>query len=191
MNLKVKDIISRKYPKFKAAVTLIIDFLFFILGEKELVLVYSKGKSGTTTLAESLKKNGLKRVYQFHNLDEKIIKHRIKSFKKINARIPNSLINGLFLKVTLKYFSKYNKISIITMVRDPIDSLVSSYFQNKKNFYKQMIDKKDILKHLENSTISLDEWFERELICHFNVNPFEKFDTKKGFHAIIFEPNNP
>ena len=184
-----KSYLSRRHPYIKAILLLFLDFTYLATGNKKLILIYSKGKSGTTTLAESLKRNGVKRVYQFHNLDKEVIKKRIGKFKRVNSRIPNSLVNGLFLRIALKYYQKFNEISIITLVRDPIDSLVSSYFQNRANFHKSLFKSEDIKRHLKESDISLDEWFNRELITFFEVNPFERFDVNKGYEIFNIDKN--
>lgn len=185
----LKSYLSKRHPFIKAVLILFLDLTYLATGNKRLILIYSKGKSGTTTLAESLKRNGVKRVYQFHNLDKAIIQERIQKFKKANSRIPSSLINGIFLRIALKYYKGYNEISIITLVRDPIDSLVSSYFQNRQNFYKNSCKPEDIIQYLKESDISLDKWFSRELIAFFDINPFEKFNVRKGYQILIVDSN--
>lgn len=184
-----KAYLSKRFPHLKAFLILFLDFIHLVKGNRKLILIYSKGKSGTTTLAESLKRSGVQRVYQVHNLDKEIIKERIEKFKRVNSRIPNSLVNGLFLRIALKYYQNFNEISIITLVRDPIDSLVSSYFQNRPNFHTSLSKSEDILRQLKKSDLSLDDWFNRELTTFFEINPFEKFDANKGCEIFDIDTN--
>jgi len=140
------------------------------------LLIYQPGKVGSTTLYNSFSKSipivhihWIYRDYRLYFSEE--------GFGRFKALLRN------------------RRVKIITMVREPLSQIVSSFFQTLNRYHTNLLDvsqlsfddvKEDLEHHLELSkSENLFDWFERELERTFEVDIYEfPFDRKKGYTLI-------
>ncbi len=160
------------------------------LPNSPLILVYSKGKTGTTTVFDTIRGAGKNNVFQLHTLNEATISERKLSYRKTKALYPSAFINSLYLKRKLVgIMEAKKKIEIVTVVRDPLAITLSSFFQNKEKHYRRELSSVEILDVLRESEIENGKWFDSELLQQFGFNIFEKdFNKSAGYH--IYENDN-
>lgn len=172
------------------------------------VLIYQFGKVGSSTLRESLRRSPLKRpVYQVHRLSEE----GIGSYREKYAKFPNSrhladcLAIGQTLRDKLAIDGRDDtgtptpKFSVITITRDPIAAMLSTFFQTLDNKRADQFRHADgspdtarILKvihrqfkNFDESTNRICSWFDREIHTTLGIDVFaHPFDTHQGYQVI-------
>lgn len=172
------------------------------------VLIYQFGKVGSSTLRESLRRSPLQRpVYQVHRLS----KEGIGNYQEKYVKFPNSrdladcLAIAQTLRVKLDLEKRHTtdanvpKISVITITRDPIAAMLSSFFQtldNKRaNQFRRIDGTLDVdlilkvihrqFKKFDESTNRICTWFDRELHTTLGIDVFAyPFDPNQGYQVI-------
>ena len=160
-------------------------------------LVYSSGKTGTTTLTVSLKTQMNLPVYHIHRLTSNTVKENLNYFKKNHYKtkfLPDNIIYSFnILKIINKGFD-LKKFKIISAVRDPMQGILSEKFENmfsqkeRINDYKEkeLTEKltKEIQEWLDN-TKKIENWmmwFDQELKLSFGFDVYSReFDKEKGY----------
>lgn len=179
---RVKQAFRRK-PGLMARIYRLNDYYMDQVQGKPLYLVYSSGKSGTTTIFNTLKAYGFKRVYQFHSLDKENLIHLKNRFSRRNLPVPSAITNGLFLNSSLARIKK-RPVKIVTLVREPISQSIASYFQNQDRFGNE-VTTDSMGEAIRSSLINLDDWFTNELLEFFQINVFNSdFTPQKGYSII-------
>ncbi|MGJ5642468.1 putative capsular polysaccharide synthesis family protein [Formosa sp. S-31] len=151
---------------------------------KDIILVYTMGKVGSSTIYKTIKKHGPKAiVFHVHFLSDRYInetdsnRYNYQSNKRLAEKIRN----------TIKAFPRH-RIKIISMVREPFSRDISNIFQNPIDFIgNRSLDDVDVLEliHSYNSKESHSytlNWFDKEFKEYTGVDVYElPFDKQKGF----------
>ena len=152
---------------------------------KEIILVYTLGKVGSSTVAKTIKEVSPDAiVFQPHFLSNHYLTKILpkSNHYEFNIKVARQVNN------TLKIYSN-NKIKIITLVREPIERDISNVFQNPEDFIgnnsllnmtsKELVN---IYKSKENYDYTLN-WFDNEFKQYTKIDLFKKNidNTKKYF----------
>lgn len=156
------------------------------------IIILTPGKTGSSSIYNSLKKQLPNPVFQLHNLSE----NEIEKLKRIHLNsdrksLPLHLIISENLNKRLKKYK--GKLYIVTIVREPISREISSFMQNI-NFIKNSIERNNLSidiemasnilsKSLENNVgDKFEKWFKKEIESSFSINVFMKsFDHSANF----------
>lgn len=128
-------------------------------------LIYSSHKTSTQTLVNTININNFKsfHCHSLWNFTLNSYKHIISNFKNNEVVSDKTFIQGL-----INYKNKNNKkLKIISIIRNPKDRLISSFFQtfssDEINYFK---------KKLENVTISVKTEKELCILYEKFIKPF-------------------
>ena len=152
---------------------------------KEIIIVYTMGKVGSTTIYKTLKKYSPKAiVFHVHFLSDKYINET--DPKRYNYRSNKKLAENI--RNTIKAFPK-NRIKIISLTRDPVSRDISNIFENPINFIgDKSLEDMDVneLIHCYNSKENKHSytlnWFDNEFKAYTGVDVYTlPFDKQKGF----------
>jgi len=164
------------------------SFLFSIFKRNKIdyvIAVYTLGKSGSSSIVNRLqRKFSMFKVYQLHFIDgDYIRKNHSNDFATRNIDRANK-----FLKKHAQ-----DKIKYISLVREPVSREISSFYQNRQLFFKNVLpnDFDAINKLIENNGYDLAlNWFDYELKKHLNFDVYSKpFDKSKGFSIYKIDSN--
>lgn len=159
--------------------------LFF---KKDIVLMYTMGKVGTTTVEATLKENNVHPVIHIHQLN----------FNRENDRSKKTLydLKSYVISIIIKKFKSRKNIKIISAVRDPISRNMSSFFQIINRY-----DEKTYQMGLDNVEELIDSfflqykhdypltWFDKELKEVFDFDIYKhSFEKVKGYS--IYKKDN-
>jgi len=188
--------------------------MYFIMrkhGWKDSILVYTMGKVGSTTVSSSIK-NQMKDVFvhDIHWLNQNNLKADQKFHKKLYRKNRKA---GIKLNICPDYIAKgfylNNQISnttdkpdkeykVITLTRDPVAKVVSSFFQNMKRYHGYEIDKKlDVLDEKtvagELTDLFFDEFIQKNGVTFLDSNPLTWFDEeiKYVFGLDVYQSEFP
>jgi len=164
--------------------------------QNEVILVYQMGKVGSTSIYETLKRNGIL-SYHIHdfNILRRILRQSSVTYKYITLleKVLFTLRDiCIFLprKMFLKRLKKKSKIKIITLVREPIGRNISGLFQVRITRIKKLILSRDI-KLIEKKFYEDFPhfyplvWFDDELKSIFGIDIYKyNFDKEKGYQII-------
>jgi hypothetical protein len=157
---------------------------------KELVLIYTIGKVGSSSVYDSLRKNKkfVLPVFHIHSLEPSRILEQKEYYKNSErGSVPFHLIQSSILSELLSNYS--GKIYVISLIREPLNRELSSLFQDSFNFTSSsnLIDS-DMDSVIENKLQALlkslpeDEWFSNELEKVFGFDIYKMpFDIDKGY----------
>lgn len=164
--------------------------LFWINDKKPLVVILTIGKVGSSSVYFSIKKQFTSRIFHIHYISEKGVEESWSEHKNSHRdSVPLHLINSRILQRKLKKYK--GKVYIITVVREPIQRKISSFFQNldkfrtlsglrienTDKFFKVVND--GYIKNLWNEE---DNWIKNELVETFNFEVYQTSEVKtKGF----------
>jgi hypothetical protein len=161
---------------------------------KEIVLIYTIGKVGSSSVYDSLRKNkkfGLP-VFHVHSLAASRITEQKEYYRNSErGSIPFHLIQSSVLSELLANYT--GKIYIISLVREPLNRELSSLFQDSFNFSSSInLIESDMESVIENKLQALlknlpeDEWFSNELEKVFGFNIYKMpFDINKGYQIEV------
>jgi len=160
-------------------------FIFYVknisIRKNKITLVYSRGKTGTTTVYNSLL-NHCSKIFQIHTLNKKIIDERLRKLKELKSPYPSSIIGSKYLSSRI---GSFDSVNIITVVRDPISIEISSYFQNKVKFDFSFKSQDELINYLRNRNFEDGTWFDNEIKEVIGIDVFNKeFDKKTGYSVI-------
>lgn len=158
-----------------------------------LILVYSNGKSATTSLTRTLNAFNENNVLKVHTLNTGKIDDRIKHRAELNQSLPAPLRNSIFLLSNHKLLSNAR---IITVLRDPLASSLSSFFENLKSKHPQAYsdairsgDTRQLRDIYSTSYESIEEgylsWLDDETGTVFGLDVYSHdFPKEKGYQII-------
>lgn len=159
------------------------------------VLVYQMGKVGSKSVYNTLKPYDLPgSLHHVHLLSQKKLDRSLDQHLKNNIKPTVQLLQSIAVRSFIDS-NPGNKIFIITMVREPISQLVSSFFQNLNNDaadeIRQQPEKKfselqSIVRHqleqYDPRTAWNCNWFESEFKPATNIDIYEtEFANEDGF----------
>jgi hypothetical protein len=173
------------------------------LSEDNFVLVYQMGKVGSSSIEHSLNLNNIpsyhihtfddhEEFYMYHNT------HDVKKFFEPTKRLAYRLV----LKHRKHLLQKRESLKIITLVRDPVATVLSRFFQDlhiqfiegKKNesIHNDMNETYLHLEYCFDNHINksyFSNWFDNELNRNFNIDIFKQ-ETDKSQPSFRFSNNN-
>ena len=163
-----------------------------LLLHKDIILVYTMGKVGSTSIYYSLKKIFKGRVLFIHRMIKENIDAYNEAFIRKNLKPHRSKMG----EMTLGYLPSKKK-RIITLVREPIGRNISDFFQDLKvymddhNKIENYDDKIIRNQFLNNYPQELPlNWFTDEFQKTTKINIYEHpFDIQKKF-TVIFSPRS-
>lgn len=182
-------------------------YQFDKLRGKTPLFVYSMGKVGSTTIANSLNILELERemkIYQPHFLSPKGISLLYQLHEngyggpdKFTSRVNNSLaVNRVVGKQVRKGSPRDMKFKVVTLVRDPVATNISGFFhqycwwpsdlqrrcrEEPASCLEDLIDR--FFSHYPHNVPI--EWFDMELAPVFGVDVFsERFPKEKGYQIL-------
>ncbi len=156
---------------------------------RDLVLIYSPPKVGSTTLVSSIRISASDKFYVMHAHEDVIFKATIAENRDIKFK--QILNNNTYFSTK---FQRPRKIYVIDIYRNPIERKISEFFQkisiehfnnSLENIAKYDIDRvtkrfNDIFPYISNE----DFYFSR-----FNIKKeYEKFDFENGY--LLYEKDN-
>lgn len=152
--------------------------------KKEVVLVYTPGKVGSSTVLETLMYNfPYNKIYQAHYLNDEYIRVMSKYGMARQKKINTILKNGNF-----------DRLKIITLLRDPIAQSMSELFQNINKYHPVhevlKMDYKSLLHEYNNMPktyrwFDTEEWFDMEFKEKTRIDVYKyPFDKKQGYQII-------
>jgi hypothetical protein len=143
------------------------------------------GKVGSDSIYNTLKECGMRNIYHVHYLYPETIDNLIKTRRNKISLFP---ILGYFAYNQL--IKKKKRITIISLVREPIMRNVSAYFQNIIKFEGEDFDRLSVDQLIESffskykHNIPLD-WFDTEFKVSTGVDIYKfPFNKKKGYQII-------
>ncbi|MCH7680600.1 hypothetical protein IID10_14755 [candidate division KSB1 bacterium] len=185
------------YPKF-----LIFRLRVLFWMRKDSILVYQMAKVGSSTVVASLKAspfNGF--ICHTHFLSEKGVQFLTNSFEKTYdsldecpIELRQHLLESYFLsKKVGKVSSRPQKYKVVTLVRDPIATNISGFFQNADLWLPELkeqrqLDSMEIKQLIERFFEEYPHevpltWFDSELKRVFDIDVFaSEFPKSKGYH---------
>jgi hypothetical protein len=174
------------------SVLLFRPFYFYAIpnAQPEPVLVYTMGKVGTTSVEAALVRSGFPFVFNFHRMND--------------FRVPpvddKELLKVYRRQVWLKRWSypwilEKKPVKVITMVRDPIERLLSLYMYNYESFTGKRPDAAQIGNLLHDfykvfeveyaHSLVPGEFFADEIQKHLCIDVFKtSFPVEKGWQVI-------
>lgn len=169
------------------------------LSKKDKIIIYQMGKVGSTTIWRSLESSNLDvPIYHIHNLSPDIINKRVE-YGKVNFLkrrfIYHEFIQAEYLRHEIDKERINRSWRVVTLARDPIAQMVSSFFQKLETEIPLGLDYREKIK-----TVGKDSTLE-ELIERFHTSyvynpdwehPFEWFNHELRDNLgidILMEPS--
>jgi len=163
--------------------------------KKSPIIVLTPGKVGSSSIYKTLKNKTKHPVYHIHRYSpggiEKMTKIFLDSQRKSK---PLHLIISKLLRKKLKNYN--NDVFLITIVREPISRIISSFFQNTE-MYKNEVEGKKMEIDLQKSKALLleifqtdicaivEDWFDKEIKGNFNIDVFaSEYDIAKKYDIL-------
>jgi hypothetical protein len=165
--------------------------------QSRIILVYSIGKVGSSTVYANLKrsKKVTEPVFHIHVLNPERLDTQKKYYKNSKrSSIPYHLIQSEALIVALADYK--GEIFVITLIREPISRELSSLYQDSFNFSTDFDLANEAMQSaisakMENIFVKLPEveWFNKEIKYVFDIDILEEpFECEKGHR--IYEKDN-
>jgi hypothetical protein len=164
-----------------------------IVSEKEILIVLSIGKVGSSSLYASLKKiKPFALILHLHTLTEAgIQKQRNYYLNSHRKSVPFHLIQSQAFLECMPLIQ--HKIKLITLIREPISRELSSIFQDTFNFSRSKKLDNHLFRNIINDKVKLlmqrlpeETWFEEEIYNNFQINVFDRvFNSEKGFVSYV------
>jgi len=168
-------------------------YLVLKLTGARLILVYSNGKSASTSLTKTLKIFKESNVLKVHTLNKKKIDDGIKNRIALNLSLHTPLRNGIFLG---RHHDLMSAAYTITVLRDPLASSLSSFFENLKGkhprVYKKCINSGNIQHLIDIYRVNYESiekgylsWLDDEIDTVFELDLYShNFPKEKGYQII-------
>lgn len=152
------------------------------LGKKGKIVVYQMGKVGSTTIWRSLESSSLDvPVYHIHNLSPGVIDRRVE-YGKVNFSkrrfIYHEFIQSEYLRRELDRGQIDRSWYVVTLARDPIAQMISSFFQKLTEIPLGLDYREEIKRAGKDNTLNkLIERFHTSYVYNRDwEHPFEWFD---------------
>tara|TARA_A100001015_G_scaffold119118_1_gene132123 strand:- start:1180 stop:2061 length:882 start_codon:yes stop_codon:yes gene_type:complete len=196
----VTSFLIRKFKiNFSRHFLLLIKFFEFLRigyifkNNNNIVLVYSIGKVGSSSIYNSIKFSKIIKypVFHVHSLNPERINEQKKYYQNSKRKsIPHHLIQSYYIAKNLVDYK--GTLHVFSLIREPISREISSIFQDSFNFTNSAFLNKNsidlvVINKIQKLIKNLpeNEWFERELNKVFGINIFNHdFDLKKGFFIL-------
>jgi hypothetical protein len=167
----------------------------------QFVLVYQPGKVGSTSIAGALEKYSGLSSWQLHNVYPQMVQKFIDKLSTKKCKPPHCMYHGQVVYTSLVQDSR-QPLSIITLVRDPFERNLSSFFEAIQFYYPQwqMLSLDDITHIMQTFTDKFDhedlfDWFDDEFkpaldldIYSFNFDAStltSRFDSPDGRIRVL------
>ncbi|OUS01645.1 hypothetical protein A9Q86_07705 [Flavobacteriales bacterium 33_180_T64] len=198
VKVKLRRFIARN---FSTLIEYIYKLKFLNINfDQEPILIITPGKVGSSSIYETIKGKLKNHVYHIHQFSEDSINNAIsRNLKSDRKSRPLHLIISKLLRKKIEAYK--GDIFIITIVREPISRLISSFFQNTE-VYKSQIEDRNLEINSKRSIEliynefdksfceEVEQWFDSEIKNNFGIDVFsDKFDYKKKY-VIKHHKNN-
>lgn len=160
----------------------LIYFNFFLDLKKDVIVVLSPGKVGSSSVYKTIKKNNPNAyVFHLHFLFKTSILRGILIHKNsLRKSVPNHFIDSLLLNSV--FLKQRNRIKFIILFREPISRYISDSYQNYNRVLKKLnIDNNDKLFDEINNGLSrmdhlnyLENWITNELKINLNYDFYKR-----------------
>lgn len=157
-----------------------------ILFSKEIVIVYTMAKVGSSTIYHTLKENHFKSVFHIHNLDKNLELECNRELRK-KGLYPDSIPN---IKSILNHIKKNKKCKIISIVRDPISRNVSAFFEAAEfytngNFHDLSNEQLQLIYNTKMFHNYPLQWFDNQIGAILNIDIYKNpFDLHNKYTSI-------
>ena len=142
------------------------------------IFIYCSGKSGSTTLYNTLKNNKYKCFHVHRNKNYLENYKEIKKYESVFKLITNNL-------------TLHENIFIIDSYRNPIERKISSFFQHLSKFMVnyENINICELINKFNNSYLEDLENYHSidEIMNYFNINIFDSFDFEKKYNLLEYK----
>lgn len=170
--------------KIKKAAKIALSFPSYIQQRNNIILVYTMGKVGSSTMYNTLKKHlPFTDIFHVHFLStnwlEKILPEKPQMFHR-NINKGMHVLNHLS-------DNEQKRIKIISLVRDPFGRVVSDLFENWEAYFPNKPPNEtkndEILEKLKTSNLDyVLNWFETEFKNFTNFDVYHTpFDYQRGY----------
>lgn len=159
---------------------------------QRLIVIYSHGKSGTTSIYRSLESQTERTVIRFHMLNPSKVRAKVAKRESQGLKLGRSLRNS---RRFVDDPSLLEGAQILTMIRDPIASSVSSFFyrlaKNDDNKLRSCIESNDPAPLLLEYNADFEtiarmylNWFDSEIGTTLGLNIYDlPFNKSQGFQV--------
>ncbi|MEO5642589.1 MAG: putative capsular polysaccharide synthesis family protein [Bacteroidia bacterium] len=155
-----------------------------MLAEKQIFLVYSMGKVGTTSVFSYIKRNHPDiPLHHVHFLSDNWVKKKLPS---LDAEFHGNITVANEVYASLEKH-KDRRVKIVTMVREPMVREISDIFQNWKGLLNvnsiNDVSVKELSKYLDNHDHEyVLNWFDTEFREYLDFDIYaHPFDKQKGY----------
>jgi hypothetical protein len=186
MKNSIKEII-KKY--FRFAVDLTIRTQFFLTKykiENPPIIIFTPGKVGSTSVYKSVKKQLSNPIYHVHSLSKNSIDNSFAFHKKRKIAYPLHLTISKYLEKKLNAY--HSDVFIITIIREPISRMISSYFQNIDRYNNNglnIINAKNVIsQHLKDAVSYYDNWFKIQIANNFGIDIYNDAYLSKESYRL-------
>lgn len=188
---KVKILISKYFEKYILKIEELKIHSIFNKNQR-IIIIYSIGKVGSSSIYNSLKKSKVTNipVFHVHALNELRLEEQKEYYRNSKrGSVPFHLIQSTAISKELKFYK--GQIFVINLLREPIAREMSSVFQDSFNFSNSIKANDEQLRRairlkFDAMLINLpeNEWFERELKSVFEIDILKKgINVNKGYYV--------
>ena len=186
MKNSIRKIVA-KYLYFAVDFIVRIQFMFIRIQEKNPpIIILTPGKTGSTSVYKSVKKELSNPIYQIHTLSKYSIDNSFAFHKKNKTPYPLHLTIAKYLNKKLEIYD--GNVFIITIIREPISRMISSYFQNIERYNNDALDimnaKYVISQHLKDAVSYYDNWFKIQIENNFEIDIYNDDYLSKECYRI-------
>jgi len=166
------------------------------------ILIYQMGRVGSTSMFESLKLTDLTDpIYHVHYLTQDSIDQVEAKFRQSGQPIPRFLVLGKMLIREMQRKPQSTQWRIITLLREPISTMLSQMFYDPEVHHPQLFDQngnvrqedaidyaQERLAKFDEATWYLSNWFSHEFQPALNVDVYDyAFNSQAGYSIIETE----
>lgn len=166
------------------------------LDEQEIILAYQMGKVGSSSIVHSLREAGIRSpVFHIHSLSPRALdSFRESLIHPLFLPVPRNLLLSQCVLERIETFGiQGNRWKIVSLTRDPIATVLSSFFQVGRLHFQ------NFSRRAERGEISMEElsrvffheyhkhdwaleWFDREILQVFDIDVFDRpFVSSAGY----------
>lgn len=129
------------------------------------IFVYQMGKVASTSIVQSLRASGIKTTH-FHRLNIRNSPYYIDINKYQRGNNFYTYLNVIIRRLIINKNIKKNKVKIITIVREPIGQMISTFFEDLD--YNIFLFSKDIRNKNSDAmkAFNTDESFVKNILCY-------------------------